>query len=72
MYDNYNCNICGKEADFEVEMELIRISDIIRNPIKTQNVIPFYLCMQHEYLYKHMMDNVEITEYFSETLDTNK
>jgi hypothetical protein len=34
--------------------------------------MPFYLCENHEYLYKKMQSNIELKNYFLETLRQNQ
>jgi hypothetical protein len=30
--------------------------------------MPFFLCAEHEYLYKRMQNNIELKDYFAETI----
>lgn len=69
--DLIKCNICGKDADFQVEMELVwDRSDYYR--LANAKVCLFYLCKTHEYLYDRMQHNVELTQYFNETKELNR
>ena len=63
------CNICGGYADFVVQLELVKERSNY-NVMESVNQMPFYLCKSHEYLYKKMQYNIELKEYFSETINT--
>ncbi len=62
------CNICGGDADFIVQLELVKERSNY-NVMESVNQMPFYLCKSHEYLYKKMQYNIELKDYFSETID---
>lgn len=66
----FRCNICGERADFVVQLELARHS---RNhdALRSQQM-PFYLCGAHEYLYKRMQKDLELKDYFVETIKENQ
>jgi hypothetical protein len=34
--------------------------------------MPFYLCKSHEYVYKKMQGNIELKDYFTETIKENQ
>jgi len=61
------CNICGRDADFIVQLELVKERSNY-NVMESVNQMPFYLCKSHEYLYKKMQYNIELKDYFSETI----
>jgi hypothetical protein len=61
------CNICGGDADFIVQLELVKERSNY-NVMESVNQMPFYLCKSHEYLYKKMQYNIELKDYFSETV----
>ncbi len=61
------CNICGGDADFIVQLELVKERSNY-NVMESVNQMPFYLCKSHEYLYKKMQYNIELKDYFSETI----
>jgi hypothetical protein len=61
------CNICGGDADFVVQLELVKERSNY-NVMESVNQMPFYLCKSHEYLYKKMQYNIELKDYFSETI----
>ena len=63
------CNICGGNADFVVQLELVKERSNY-NVMESVNQMPFYLCKSHEYLYKKMQYNIELKDYFSETINT--
>jgi hypothetical protein len=65
------CNICGGDADFIVQLELIKEQSNY-NVMESVNQMPFYLCRTHEYLYKKMQYNIELKDYFSETISGYK
>ena len=65
------CNICGADADFIVQLELIKEQSNY-NVMESVNQMPFYLCRTHEYLYKKMQCNIELKDYFSETISGYK
>lgn len=66
----FKCNICGIRAEFVVELELGRGSRAY-NAVHAQ-VMPFYLCKSHEYVYKKMQRSIELKDYFSETIRENQ
>lgn len=63
------CNICGGDADFVVQLELVKERSNY-NVMESVNQMPFYLCKSHEYLYKKMQYNIELKDYFSETINS--
>jgi predicted nucleic acid-binding Zn ribbon protein len=54
--DVFRCNICGENY----------------NIVESVNQMPFYLCENHEYVYKKMQSNIELKNYFLETLRQNQ
>ncbi len=70
-YDVFRCNICGEDADFVVQLELVKERSNY-NIIESVNQMPFYLCENHEYVYKKMQSNIELKNYFLETLRQNQ
>jgi hypothetical protein len=70
-YDVFRCNICGEDADFVVQLELVKERSNY-NIIESVNQMPFYLCETHEYLYKKMQNNIDLKNYFLETLRQNQ
>ena len=62
----YRCNICGDGADFVVQLELVR--KVRKDGSARANQMPFYLCTGHEYLYKKMQKDLELKDYFVETI----
>jgi hypothetical protein len=70
-YDVFRCNICGEDADFVVQLELVKERSNY-NIIESVNQMPFYLCETHEYLYKKMQNNLDLKNYFLETLRENQ
>ena len=66
----FRCNICGCGADFVVQLELAT-GDKKRGK-RDANQMPFYLCAQHEYLYKKMQKDLELKDYFVETIKENQ
>jgi hypothetical protein len=67
----FRCNICGKDADFIVQLELIKERSNY-NIVESVNQMPFFLCEEHEYLYKRMQNNIELKDYFAETIKENQ
>jgi len=70
-YEVFRCNICGENADFVVQLELVKERSNY-NIVESVNQMPFYLCETHEYLYKKMQSNIELKNYFLETLRQNQ
>ena len=70
-YEVFRCNICGQNADFVVQLELVKERSNY-NIVESVNQMPFYLCETHEYLYKKMQSNIELKNYFLETLRQNQ
>ena len=62
----FRCNICGDRADFVIKLELARVN-INHDSLRSQQM-PFYLCGAHEYLYKRMQKDLELKDYFVETI----
>jgi hypothetical protein len=63
---HYRCNICGDGADFIVQLELVR--QVTNDGTARTSQMPFYLCTDHEYLYKKMQKDLELKDYFVETI----
>jgi hypothetical protein len=72
MDDNpkFNCNICGTRAEFIVQLELVKRKT--RDDVLHSQEMPFYLCKEHEYVYKKMQRNIELKDYFPETIRENQ
>ncbi len=70
-YDpTFKCNICGTRADFIVQLELVKQKrgyDALHS-----DEMPFYLCKEHEYVYKKMQQNIDLKDYFPETIRENR
>jgi hypothetical protein len=66
----FRCNICGETADFIVQLELVSEGGRYGAPRSQQ--MPFYLCADHEYLYKKMQKDLELKDYFVETIKENQ
>ena len=66
----FRCNICGETADFVVQLELVRQGPSYESLRSEQ--MPFYLCIDHEYLYKKMQKDLELKDYFVETIRENQ
>jgi hypothetical protein len=64
------CNICGNSADFIVQLELVRPRRGY-DALHSQQM-PFFLCRHHEYLYKKMQQNIDLKNYFPETIRENQ
>jgi hypothetical protein len=67
---NLKCNICGTRAEFIVQLELVKQNrgyDILHS-----DEMPFYLCKEHEYVYKKMQQNIDLKDYFPETIRENQ
>jgi hypothetical protein len=69
-YPKFKCNICGKGADFVVQLELVKQKRGYDAPHSQQ--MPFYLCHGHEYVYKKMQQNIDLKDYFPETIRENQ
>ena len=63
----FRCNICGADADFIVQLELVKDRSNY-NVLESINQIPFFLCNEHQYVYKRMQNNIELKDYFVETI----
>lgn len=66
----FRCNICGSKAEFVVQLELVkqkRRYDALHSP-----QMPFYLCKDHEYIYKKMQRDIDLKDYFPETITENQ
>src|SRR5438105_14610729 len=70
-YYRARCNICVDAAEFIVQLELIRKRGSY-NRLLHSHEMPFYLCGGHEYLYEKMRANVELKDYFTETIRENQ
>jgi hypothetical protein len=66
----FRCNICGERADFVVQLELVKQARGY-GALRSQQM-PFYLCEDHEYLYKKMQRDLELKDYFVETIKENQ
>lgn len=66
----FRCNICGERADFVVQLELVKEGRQY-GALRSQQM-PFYLCEAHEYLYKKMQKDLELKDYFVETIKENQ
>ena len=67
---NFRCNICGTRAEFLVQLELVKQKrgyDALQS-----SEISFYLCKEHEYVYKKMQHNIDLKNYFPETIRENQ
>jgi hypothetical protein len=64
------CNICGDSADFVVKLELIKQRR--RYGALSPQPMPFSLCKNHEYVYKKMQQNIDLKDYFPETIRQNQ
>jgi hypothetical protein len=69
-HPHFRCNICGSRADFLVQLELIKENR--RYDALHSQQMPFYLCKSHEYVYKKMQGNIELKDYFTETIKENQ
>jgi hypothetical protein len=67
----FRCNICGGDADFIVQLELVKERSNY-NIMESVTQMPFYLCKSHEYLYKKMQNNLDLRDYFTETINENQ
>jgi hypothetical protein len=67
----FRCNVCGAHADFIVQLELVKDKSNY-NIIESINQIPFFLCNEHQYLYRRMQNNIELKDYFAETIKENQ
>jgi hypothetical protein len=66
----FSCNICGNSAHFVVQLELIKQKPGY-DALHSQHM-PFYLCKGHEYVYKKMQRNIDLKDYFPETIRENQ
>ncbi len=66
----FQCNICGIQADFVVQLELVK-GNKKYHALHTEQM-PFYLCRSHEYVYKKMQRSIELKDYFTETTRENQ
>jgi hypothetical protein len=66
----FKCNICGNRADFVVQLELVKQERLYHGLHSEQ--MPFYLCRSHEYVYKKMQQNIDLKDYFPETIRENQ
>jgi hypothetical protein len=66
----FKCNICGNKADFVVQLELVK-QERRYYGLHCQQM-PFYLCKNHEYVYKNMQQNIDLKDYFPETIRENQ
>jgi hypothetical protein len=67
----FRCNICGDRADFIVQLELVKQKRRLYDTLHSQQM-PFYLCKDHEYVYKKMQQNIDMKNYFPETIRENQ
>ncbi len=66
----FKCNICGNRAEFVVQLELVEQRRHYDDMHSQQ--MPFYLCKNHEYVYKKMQENIDQKDYFPETIRENQ
>ncbi len=66
----FKCNICGTSAYFIVQLELVKQKRGYDALHSTE--MPFYLCKEHEYVYKKMQHNIDLKDYFPETIRENQ
>jgi hypothetical protein len=66
----FKCNICGNRADFVVQLELLKQER--RYQALHSQQMPFYLCKNHEYVYKKMQQNIDLKDYFPKTIRENQ
>ena len=69
--DLFRCNICGKNAEYVIQLELVKERSNY-NIIEPDDNMPFYLCKIHEYIYKKMRTSIELKKYFEETIKLNQ
>ncbi|MFY9567502.1 MAG: hypothetical protein WB501_10245 [Nitrososphaeraceae archaeon] len=69
--DSFRCNICGKNAEYVIQLELIKERSNY-NIMEPDSNMPFYLCKVHEYVYKKMRTSIELKNYFEETILVNQ
>jgi hypothetical protein len=69
--DSLRCNICGRSAEYVIQLELIKERSNY-NIMKPDDNMPFYLCKVHEYIYKKMRTSIELKNYFEETIMVNQ
>ena len=69
--ETFRCNICGAGADFIVQLELVKGRSSY-NIMESINQIPFFLCNEHQYIYKRMQNDIELKDYFVETIKENQ
>lgn len=67
----FKCNVCGCLADYVVHLELVKERSTY-NIMQSLSQMPFYLCKGHEHLYKRMQGNLDLKQYFSETINGNR
>ena len=66
----FQCNICGNRAQYVVQLELVK-GNMKYNALHTEQM-PFYLCKDHEHVYKKMQRSIELKDYFTETIKENQ
>lgn len=69
--ENLRCYICGQDADFVVQLELVKERSNY-NVMESLSQMPFYLCKSHEFLYNRMCGNIELKDFFPETIKHNQ
>ncbi|HEY9387820.1 MAG TPA: hypothetical protein VIP70_12335 [Nitrososphaeraceae archaeon] len=69
--DLFRCNICGQDAEYIIQLELVKERSNY-NVMEHINNMPFYLCKAHEYVYKRMRTSIELKNYFAETIKVNQ
>lgn len=69
--DSFRCNICGKYADYIIQLEIVKERSNY-SIVESDDNMPFYLCKIHEYVYKKMRTTIELTNYFEETIRVNQ
>lgn len=55
-----------------MQLELVRRRNSYYGNILHSREMPFYLCTRHEYLYKKMHGNIDLKDYFTETIIENQ
>ena len=65
--DKLQCNICGTQAAFVVQLELAKTSKKYNSRYYALQM-PFYLCQAHEHVYEKMQRSIELKDYFIETI----
>ena len=69
--EELRCNICSHDADFIVQLQLVKEQSNYKI-IQSVDQMPFFLCKEHEYVYKRMQNCIELKGYFAETIKENQ